>query len=84
MTYDKYAKRFEKVIKELNLNQEHRPHDPWMTFITMAKKTGAANAAIKKMVGRKIQDITESVYTYRDIEWLKQDIEKIKYGCLGN
>lgn len=84
MTYDKYAKRFEKVIKELNLNQEHRPHDPRMTFITMAKKAGVADAAIKKMVGHKIQDITESAYTCRDIEWLKQDIEKIEYGCLGN
>lgn len=84
MTYDKYAKRFEKVIKELNLNPEHRPHDPRMTFITMAKKAEIADAAIKKMAGHKIQDITESVYTYRDIEWLKQDIEKIEYGCLGN
>lgn len=84
MTYDKYTKRFEKVIKELNLNQEHRPHDPRMTFVTMAKKAGVADAAIKKMVGHKIQDITESAYTCRDIEWLKQDIEKIEYGCLGN
>lgn len=84
MTYDKYAKRFEKVIKELNLNPEHRPHDPRMTFITMVKKAEIADAAIKKMAGHKIQDITESVYTYRDIEWLKQDIEKIEYGCLGN
>lgn len=84
MTYDKYAKRFDKVIKTLNLNPEHRPHDPRMTFITMAKKSEVSDAAIKKMVGHRIQDITESVYTYRDIEWLRQDIEKIEYGRLGN
>jgi integrase len=28
VTYDKYASRFEKVVKQLNLNPEHRPHDP--------------------------------------------------------
>lgn len=78
LTYDKYANRFAKVIQELSLKPEHRPHDPRMTFITMAKKAGIADAAIKKMAGHKIQDITESAYTARDIEWLKKDIEKIK------
>jgi integrase len=77
LTYDKYAKRFNKVILELNLNPEHRAHDPRKTFITMAKKAGVADASIKKIVGHKIQDITESAYTDRDIEWLKTDIEKI-------
>lgn len=78
VTYDKYAHRFEKVIKELELNPEHRPHDPRMTFITMAKKAGLSDGAIKKMVGHRIQDITESTYTDRDIEWLRSDIEKIQ------
>lgn len=78
LTYDKYANRFEKVIKDLNLNPEHRPHDPRMTFITMAKKAKIADAAIKKMVGHKIEDITEATYTDRDIEWLRSDIEKLK------
>lgn len=78
LTYDKYAKRFAKVIQELNLNPEHRAHDPRMTFITSAKKAGIADAAIKKMAGHKIQDITESAYTDRDVEWLRNDIEKIK------
>lgn len=66
------------LIQELNLNPEHRPHDPQMTFITAAKKAGIADTAIKKMAGHKIQDITESVYTNRDVEWLRNDIEKIK------
>ncbi len=34
--------------------------------------------ALKEMVGHSIQDITESVYTIRDLEWLREDIEKIK------
>lgn len=78
LTYDKYAKRYDKAIRELNLNPEHRAHDPRKTFITMAKKAGVSDGAIKKMAGHKIQDITESAYTERDIDWLRKDIEKIK------
>ena len=78
LTYDKYANRFDKVIEELQLNPKHRPHDPRMTFITRIKKAGADPNAVKAIVGHKITDITESVYTVRDIEWLRKDIEKLK------
>lgn len=78
VTYDKYAKRFEKVIKQLALNPEHRPHDPRLTFATRGKKVGMDEYALKEMMGHSIQDITESVYTIRDIEWLRQDVEKLR------
>lgn len=78
LTYDKYANRFDKVIAALNLNPAHRPHDPRMTFITMGKRAGMDEYALKEMVGHSIQDITESVYTVRDLEWLRSDLEKIK------
>lgn len=77
LTYDKYANRIKKVFNELELNPEHRAHDPRKTFITASKKAGMHDAAIKKIVGHKIQDITEATYTERDIEWLREDIEKI-------
>ncbi|MDO5146099.1 MAG: tyrosine-type recombinase/integrase [Eubacteriales bacterium] len=77
ITYDKYAGRFKKVVEELNLNPEHRPHDPRMTFITMAKKAGIDNLVIKRLAGHRITDVTEGVYTVRDLEWLRSDIEKI-------
>ena len=78
MTYDKYANRFKKVIDVLSLNPLHRPHDPRKTFVTRAKKAGMDEYAIKLIVGHKIEDITEATYTDRDIEWLRQDIEKIE------
>lgn len=78
ITYDKYAGRFDKVIAALNLNSEHRPHDPRMTFITRCKKAGVDEYALKLIVGHKIEDITEAVYTDRDLEWLREDLEKIK------
>lgn len=77
-TYDKYQKRFAKIVKELHLDDQHRPHDPRNHFITMAKKYEVDEYAIKYMVGHKIQDITERVYTQREITWLQREIEKIK------
>lgn len=82
ITYDKYANRFTKVMEALHINPEHRPHDPRTTFITMAKKSGMDEYALKRVVGHKIEDITESTYTKRDIEWLRADIEKIKSDVL--
>jgi integrase len=78
LTYDKYQKRFVKIISELNLNEQHRAHDPRMHFITMAKKYKLDEYAIKYIVGHAIQDVTEKVYTKREIDWLKEEIEKIK------
>ena len=62
MTYDKYRKRFEKVMKYLKLT--HRPHETRHTFITKAK-------------GHAIDDITEKVYTHRTIDQLRAEMEKI-------
>lgn len=78
ITYDKYKNRFDKVIAALKLNPDHRPHDPRKTFVTKCKKTGVDEYALKSMVGHTIQDITESVYTERDIEWLRRDLEKMQ------
>ncbi len=63
---------------QISLNPEHRPHDPRKTFITRAKKCGMDEYSLKRLVGHRIQDITESTYTERDIEWLRKDIEKLK------
>lgn len=78
LTYDKYANRFTKAIAQLHLNPEHRPHDPRKTFITRCKKANVDEYALKEMVGHSIQDITESVYTVRDVEWLRSDLEKMQ------
>lgn len=69
---------FGKVCKRLRLNPEHRPHDPRVFFVTEAKEGHADEYAIKRMIGHKINDITEAVYTKRDPNWLREEIEKIK------
>ena len=75
--YYKYTRNLKLVIDELGLNPKHKPHDGRAHFITQAKKYQMDEYAIKRIVGHEITDVTEGVYTTRDIEWLKQEIEKI-------
>ena len=78
LTYDKYRHRLEKIIKELELNPEHRAHDGRVQFATMAKRNNVDEYALKYMMGHKIKDITENTYTKRKPEWLMAEIMKIK------
>ena len=80
--YETYNDLFHNIIDTLGLSEIHRPHDPRKTFVTMAKKAGVDEYALKLLVGHKIDDITEAVYTKRDLEWLRGDIEKIE--CTNN
>lgn len=77
-SYKKYSNRFAGVIADLGLNEKHRPHDPRKHFVTMAKKYGVDEYAIKRLIGHEIDDLTERVYTERDIEWLREEISKIE------
>lgn len=78
MTYDKYRHRFRSIRDKLNLNPEHRAHDPRKQFITMAKRYNLDEYAIKYIAGHRISDITEKIYTDRTVQWLKDEMEKIK------
>jgi len=78
LTYHRYKAAFVRLRDELRLNPEHRPHDGRTHFVTSAKKYGVDEYAIKYMVGHKISDITEKVYTKREFEWLKEEMEKIR------
>ena len=77
MTYKHYKLIFANIIKNLGMNPLHRAHDPRKQFVTMGKKAGVNEYALKKMVGHIITDLTERVYTDRDLEWLRNEIEKI-------
>lgn len=76
--YGKYRYHFGRIVKHLGLNPEHRPHDPRVHFVTMAKKYKVDEYVIKRLVGHTVDDVTEAAYTKRDIEWLREEIEKIR------
>ena len=78
LTYNRYSKIFNRIRDELKLNPDHRPHDGRKHFVTKCKDAKVDEYAIKYMVGHKISDITEKVYTAREFEWLRTEIEKIK------
>lgn len=78
VNYRKYTVIYNRAIEELNLNPEHRPHDGRKTFATLAKENKMNEYALKRLMGHSIQDLTERVYTDRSLDWLKEEIEKIK------
>ena len=78
LTYNKYYKDFRNIIDQLELNPDHKPHDPRKQFITAAKEAQMNEYAIKLIVGHKITDITEAIYTERKFDWLYDEICKIK------
>ena len=75
--YNMYARKFDEVIVRLGLNNQHRPHDPRKTFVTMAKRKGLDEYAIKRIVGHSISDITEKIYTERNVDWLRDQIDLV-------
>lgn len=75
--YQSYLRCFKKVMEVLELNLDHRPHDPRKQFVTMAKEYNVDEYAIKRIVGHQIADITENIYTERDIKWLTDEVNKI-------
>lgn len=78
LTYERYKKIINNIKSILKLNPEHKPHDGRAHFVTAAKEAGVDDYAIKYIVGHSISDITERVYTSRSLEWLQNEMEKIK------
>ena len=78
LTYGRYKKAFDQIQEDLKLDANHRPHDGRKHFVTMAKKYGVDEYAIKYIVGHKISDITEKTYTERELTWLKEEVGKIE------
>ena len=76
MTYDKYRKRFLKVMERHDMN--HRPHESRHTFVSIAKSNKMDDYVLKLIIGHAIDDVTEKVYTHRTMGQLKKEMnEKI-------
>lgn len=73
--YQKYTRRVKEIMKQFNMS--HTPYDGRHTFITRMKKAKADDYLLKRIIGHSIQDITEKVYTHREIEELINEILKI-------
>lgn len=74
-SYTYAMQRFNKIMEIMNMN--HTMHDARYTFATLAKECEVKPTAVKKMMGHKINDLTDDVYTHESIDYLKKEIEKI-------
>ena len=78
LNYERYKNIFKGIVRALNLNPDHDPHDGRKTFITMAKKYKMDEYALKRIAGHRIDDITEAIYTERSLDWYIEEMQKIK------
>ena len=80
LSYDQYLSRFNHVIETLKFNVNMTPHCTRHTFITKAKsrQVNMNEYILKLIVGHSITDITEQVYTHRQLEDLTEEMLKIK------
>ena len=72
-----YYKVFNQALKAAGIIEPHTPHDCRHTFATLLNNAGANPVAVKKLMGHSSNDLTERIYTHKDIEDLRKEIEKI-------
>lgn len=77
MTYDQYRGRFKKVMRALGVS--HTPHEARHTFISCAKYFKIDDNLLKAIVGHKIRDVTEAVYTHRSFQDYVEAVQLISY-----
>lgn len=65
--------KFNVIMKQLGM--KHLPHDTRHTFATEMDNAGANKLCIQRIMGHASKDITDKVYTHKDIEELRKAIE---------
>lgn len=80
LSYDQYLSRFNNAMELLKFRLDITPHYTRHTFITKAKSRSVNmnDNILKLIVGHEIGDLTEHVYTHREIEDLQEEMAKIK------
>lgn len=76
MSYHTY---YETIFKRIMaaLKMKHWPHDCRHTTATLLNNAGANVTAVKRILGHASKDVTEKVYTHKDLRELKKAINLI-------
>lgn len=75
--YSNYKqKKFDNIMNQLGM--EHNPHDTRHTFASRADSAGLNKLCIKRILGHESHDITDKVYTHKDMVELLEQINMIK------
>lgn len=76
MSTDYFRKNmFNKMLKELDIDETITPHITRHTFATKLKQAGADDFYRKKLLGHASKSVTDDVYTHADIENLRKTVE---------
>lgn len=76
MTYSNFKREyFDKVMDELGM--QHNPHECRHTFATLMDNADANKLSIKRIMGHASKDITDKVYTHKDVTQLTAAIDLI-------
>lgn len=74
----KYREYFNLALLACGIQTEHTPHDCRHTFSKLCEDYGVAENDRKRMLGHSFgNDVTNRVYGHRDLESLREQIEKI-------
>ena len=76
MKYWNYYEENWKIIME-QLGFKHKPHDCRHTFATLMDNAGANKVSIKRIMGHASKDITDRIYTHKDVQELLRAIDLI-------
>lgn len=77
-SYSHYQKKIDRYLKSIGIEEKHTFHDCRHTFSKLCEEFGVRENDRKRMLGHTIGDITNDIYGHRDIEDLRNEIEKIK------
>lgn len=59
---------------------EHRTHDARHTFVTLCSNYGQPESTVKKIIGHKDSNITDSIYTHKTAKQLLDLVNALPYG----
>lgn len=76
ISYETYRKIFVNTLKEIGIT-DHTTHDCRHTFSNILSNAGCDQLARKLLMGHSIADLTDRVYTHKDVDFLRREIEKI-------
>ena len=86
ISYDVYRHLFTNIMNELEL-EGFSPHCTRHTFVTQSEVCNMRTVAKKLILGHSQRnDVTDSVYTHIDLDYLRKEISKLRFegdGCYG-
>ncbi len=76
-TAHSFRKNMYKTLENLGI-EKHIPHDSRHTFAMLCDQNGIKETDKKIMMRHAFQDVSNSVYGHKALEYLKEQIELIK------